>query len=255
MAQTGKFVWYDLNALDVDAAERFYGEVVGWKTQEWGDKEGLPHYKMLMVGERAIGGITLLAEQAKAMGAPPHWLAYVSVEDVDATLVQVAELGGTVYVPATDIPEVGRFGIFADPTGAVLAAFKSANDSPGREGDPQPGDITWNELMSTDPEASWTFYSTLFGWTVVSTMESPMGPYHMYGQGEDMYGGYMKAPDGAPSHWLYYAKVQGSAQAACDRITKAGGEVLMGPMEVPDGTFVAACKDAQGAAFAINADT
>jgi len=49
---------------------------------------------------------------------------YVMVGDCAATAGKVGSLGGQVIVPATDIPGVGQFSVFADPTGAVLAVIR-----------------------------------------------------------------------------------------------------------------------------------
>ena len=43
-----------------------------------------------------------------------------------------------------------------------------------------------------------------------------------------------------------------SAHAAAERITKAGGQVINGPMEVPGGDTVAQVLDAQGAPFGLH---
>ncbi len=66
----GRFVWYDLNTTDVAAAKDFYTKVVGWTLTEF---EGSPEpYTMWTNGENTIGGVAILPEQAKQMGAPPH---------------------------------------------------------------------------------------------------------------------------------------------------------------------------------------
>ena len=60
---------------------------------------------------------------------PPHWMSYVAVNDVDAVAARIAELGGAVCVPPTDIPTVGRFSVINDPSGATLSiiTFNGAN--------------------------------------------------------------------------------------------------------------------------------
>src|SRR2546422_8222139 len=40
-----------------------------------------------------MGGLMRLPEQARRMGAPPHWMPYVAVPDVDATVRQAQGLG------------------------------------------------------------------------------------------------------------------------------------------------------------------
>jgi predicted enzyme related to lactoylglutathione lyase len=59
-----------------------------------------------------------------APGVPPHWLPYVFVDDPDSTLAKAKKLGATIHVGPEDIPDVGSFGVLADPIGAVLAVRK-----------------------------------------------------------------------------------------------------------------------------------
>ena len=54
-----------------------------------------------------------------------HWLPYVSVDDPDATLSRARRLGAEICTGPMDIPGVGRFGVFTDPTGASLAVMKA----------------------------------------------------------------------------------------------------------------------------------
>jgi predicted enzyme related to lactoylglutathione lyase len=56
--------------------------------------------------------------------APPHWLPYVAVDDVDALIARARKLGARVLVGPEDIPGIGRFGVLEDPTGAALAIMK-----------------------------------------------------------------------------------------------------------------------------------
>jgi predicted enzyme related to lactoylglutathione lyase len=58
-------------------------------------------------------------------GGPSAWLPYIAVEDVDGTVARVEGLGGKVFMPPTDIPDVGRFSVLADPTGATIALLQA----------------------------------------------------------------------------------------------------------------------------------
>ncbi len=57
------------------------------------------------------------------VGVPAAWMACVAVEGVEATMSAVDGAGGRTLAPAQDIA-IGRFGVFADPQGAVLAVFE-----------------------------------------------------------------------------------------------------------------------------------
>ncbi len=56
-----------------------------------------------------------MAQPEECRGMPPGWDIYITVDDVDATVTQVTEMGGKVIRPAFDIPEVGRFCVLQDP--------------------------------------------------------------------------------------------------------------------------------------------
>jgi len=63
-----------------------------------------------------------LPEDARRTGATPHWIGYVGVDDVDAAVDRIKQLGGTVYVPPTDVPNISRFSVVADPQTKALAS-------------------------------------------------------------------------------------------------------------------------------------
>ncbi len=172
---------------------------------------------------------------------------------MDATVAQAAESSGRVLVEPTDIPEVGRFAVLADPQGAVFAAFRSADET-SPEWPPRPGGFSWHELATTDHEAAFDFYSRLFGWKRTEAMEmGEAGTYQMYGLADTTLGGmYNKPPEmPGPPHWLCYVMVD-DVHAAVERVKEHGGQVLNGPLQVPGGDWIAQCMDPQGGAFAIH---
>jgi hypothetical protein len=59
-------------------------------------------------------------------GAPTMWPPWVLVADCDRTLALARRLGAQELLGAPDIPKVGRFAIFADPTGAAIAFMNKA---------------------------------------------------------------------------------------------------------------------------------
>ncbi|MFT4625615.1 MAG: putative enzyme related to lactoylglutathione lyase [Myxococcota bacterium] len=247
-----RFVWFDLNTTDIDAARAFYTDVVGWGTESWQPSPEAPPYLMFTAGGNAIGGFRALPDAAKAMGAPPHFLAYVSCADVDATTAKAAALGATTLMAPMDIPTVGRFSVIRDPWGAVIAPFTPAN--PMTDDGVGPGLVAWRELMTDDLEGAVGFYADLFGWVETGSMDmGPAGRYPMFGgDAEQMLGGMMTRPVEMPmSAWLYYFNVP-DLGAAIARAKAAGGQLVSGPMEVPGGDHVAELRDPQGASFALH---
>ncbi|HEU4884448.1 MAG TPA: SRPBCC domain-containing protein [Longimicrobium sp.] len=243
---SGRFVWYDLLTSDAEAAKAFYTAVAGWTAQAWGDGG----YVMWLAGDTPIGGLM------EYPPAPPHWMAHISVDDVDAAARRAEELGGRIQSPPTDIPDVGRFAIVADPRGASFSLFRS--NQPGPPPDNQRmGGIGWRELHTADHDGVWPFYRDLFGWKEVSTMDmGASGTYRVFRHPADPDDAFLGGTfDGAaleskPPHWLYYINVD-SMDGALARIREHGGTLLAGPMPVPGGGQSAHCTDPQGARFAI----
>ncbi len=121
-ASPAQFVWYELMTTDAKAAESFYRKVVGWNVQD--ASQGDMKYTALLAGEAPVAGLMTLPKEACDAGARPGWLGYVGVDDVDAYAGRVTKAGGKIHVPPTDIPNIGRFAMVADPQGVTFNLFK-----------------------------------------------------------------------------------------------------------------------------------
>ena len=251
------FIWYELMTTNADAAIEFYGKVVGWTAADHPNNAtpGGARYSILSAGERGVGGVMQLDEDMTKAGMKPIWVGYVGVADVDATAEAVKAAGGTIHVPPTDIPDVGRFAMAADPGHAlfyVMTPLPREHAPPAADPNAK-GMVSWHEHYSSVGEkAAFAFYSGLFGWKTMTEMPmGAMGTYRIFGDGETQWGGMMDKPEHVPaSLWSYYVNVDG-IDAAAERVKVNGGQVIMGPMEVPDGSFVLQGTDPQGAVFAL----
>ena len=116
----GTICWHEINTPNAEQAKQFYGQMFGWKITPI--EMGNFTYHMLNQGGKDFGGIMEM-KGPEWQGVPPHWMMYIAVDDVDAAAKHVAELGGKVCVPPTDI-SVGRFAVVNDPFGAVFSLFK-----------------------------------------------------------------------------------------------------------------------------------
>jgi hypothetical protein len=255
--QHGDFVWYELITPDPDAAEAFYGPMLGWsftKTAHPGRD-----YRYFAVGDAGVGGIMQTPSEAPM---PPAWLGYVGVDDVDKMVESVEQGGGQVHMPAFDLEGIGRMAIVADPQGAAFYVMDiGPEESHAFSWDaPRPGHCAWNELATADPNAAKQFYGQRFGW--VKDGEMDMGPIEKYeflrhtGRGEEgsmhaMLGAVMpKMPDMLVSAWTYYFRVP-DIDAAVAHTTANRGRILVEPMEIPGGEFSFNGLDPQGAAFGL----
>jgi predicted enzyme related to lactoylglutathione lyase len=112
---------------------------------------------------------------------PSHWLGYVHVSSVDDTLAAALAAGGKVVKPGTNIPDIGRFGIFFDDLGAATCAFcpTSEGKSPAP---PKVGEFCWESINTPDVAKSIAFYTQVYGWKT-----SPFGPdMTTFGLGDGM---------------------------------------------------------------------
>lgn len=119
-AATGAFLWNELTTQDEKAALTFYEKAFGYTHDAMPMPQGT--YNILKQGQSRRGGL------CKAMDAstPAMWMQYVKVDDCDAASAKAKSLGAHIVVPPSDIPNVGRFSMFADPLGAMLAVLKPA---------------------------------------------------------------------------------------------------------------------------------
>jgi predicted enzyme related to lactoylglutathione lyase len=250
-----RFVWYELMTTNTAAARQFYGTVVGWGTRDASQPEMA--YTLFTVGTIPVAGLMDLPHQATRNGAPAHWIGYVAVPDVDAATSRVAELGGTVHVRPTDIPDVGRFAVVSDPQKAAFTLFRPLpmeGVEPAQPAMGTPGYIGWHELYADDWEQALAFYGAMFGWQKADAIDmGEMGTYQLFSAagGGDPIGGMFNRPAEIPAtFWLYYFNVD-DIDAAVKRVELGGGTILNGPMEVPGGAWIVQGQDPQGAMFAL----
>jgi predicted enzyme related to lactoylglutathione lyase len=160
-------------------------------------------------------------------------MAYVYVENVDATVGRAERNGGKVLFGPLDVPEVGRFAIIADPEGAAIAAFTPQADAPSGE-----GIFVWDELLSRDVEGAKRFYTEVFGWTLAQMDMGELGGYTLFkrAEGEADAGGLMAMPPGveAPPSWLTYLGTD-DVDATVERARALGAAVLNPGADIPGG--------------------
>jgi uncharacterized protein len=249
----GRFTWYELMTTDVAAARVFYVKVLGWEAQDASTSDFA--YTLFTAGKTSVSGVMDLPEEARKMGATPRWMGYVGVNDVDATASRIKQLGGAVYVPPTD-SNIGRISVVADPQTATLALVKGLK--PGQK---QPADLSktgrvgWHELLATDWEQAFAFYGEILGWQKAAvdagTGLGPTDTYQLFAAGGQTLGGMFTKRQTEPvPFWLFYFNID-DIDAGAERVKSGGGQVVEGPLELPDGSWFARCTDPQGAVFAV----
>ena len=156
-SKPGRFVWHDLLTKDVNAAKRFYGELLGWRFED--TKRGERPYVLARSGGTLVAGIVDVSANADA---GPQWLSYMAVADVDKTVAQVRTDGGKVLVEPRNLPSA-RAAVVADPQGAPLGLAQVRRSLPD-PADPSPGRFFWDEYLARDAEKALDFYKRLAGY-------------------------------------------------------------------------------------------
>jgi uncharacterized protein len=245
----GRFSWYELLTTDVEAARAFYADVVGWSMQDAsapGDA-----YTFFRIGRTPVGGMMHLPDEVRKRGGSQCWIGYVTVDDVDAGVARVRQLGGSVHLPPTDVPGVSRVAVVTDAQNATIALVKwSAPPEPPAAGEDKLGRVGWHELLAIDRDKALAFYRALFGWQNGGTESSAGYNYQLVSVDGEAIGGMTTKPAIVKlPFWLFYFGV-GDIDAAVERVKTGGGLLLEGPHEVPGG-WIVRCEDPQGATFAL----
>ena len=257
MSTTCRFVWHDLNTHDVEGAKRFYGELFHWSFEE----SGTGSYHHVSSGAQMIGGIR--RKDTKEPG-PPSWLGYVLVDAVSDTVAKVTAGGGQIYVATTVMPEVGTFAVVADPTGGVVAPWRSARPEENEEASVPAAAPTfcWDELLTRDPARATEFYRGVFDWGTETKSMGESGDYTLFtrhGATNPMHddgspawaAGLTKAPPGVPhSYWLAYVQVD-DVDASAEQARALGATINVPPTSLPMVGRVCSFMDPQGAALAV----
>ena len=114
------FVHIELQTKDLPKAKDFYSKLFAWKLEEMPMPGGQGTYTMINVEDGTGGGMF----QNPEPNVPPHWLAYVGVDDVRAMTAKAKELGATVCLDVMEVGDFGLMSVIADPTGATLAMWQ-----------------------------------------------------------------------------------------------------------------------------------
>jgi len=112
-------VHVEIPAADSNAAGEFYQKLFGWEIEHMDTFD----YTSWAYGKGAGegGGFTGLSDTNK----PGDVIIYINSEDIEADLKKAESLGGRIITPRTEIPQIGWYGVFEDPTGNKIAVYTS----------------------------------------------------------------------------------------------------------------------------------
>jgi predicted enzyme related to lactoylglutathione lyase len=239
----GTFSWVDLQTSDPQAAKSFYGDLLGWTYEDIpiGDDSTYSMAQVQGQSVAAIGGL-------QGPDMPPHWNCYVTVDSADVTADRARELGARILAEPFDVFDAGRMAGFLDPQGAILSVWEP-KENIGAGLVNVPGALTWNDLISPDIAGSAQFYRDLFDWKI-EEIPGAEGQYWSIENRGRQNGGLMPMPPGGHPAWNLYFAVE-DVDATVAKAGELGGETVMGPMDIPNGTRLAVIRDPQNAVFSV----
>jgi uncharacterized protein len=239
----GTFSWVELSTTDPEGAKAFYARLFGWEGEDTPAGEN-GTYTMIRLRGHDIAGIQELRRELGDQGVPPHWLSYITVDDVDRAAIRAGELAGQVVAGPFDVEDAGRMAVIRDPLGATFAVWQPYS-RPGAGLVNEPGTMCWNDLVTSDAETSARYYRELFGWRIEPIAD---GAYWTIYNGDSTNGGLLPL-EGMPQVWNAYLATD-DLDATLATVEEAGGEVRIPRRTVPAGRF-AVVSDPQGAAFSL----
>ena len=112
--------WTELSVPDPAAAQRFYGEVFGWR----GDTDPRPEaggYTMFKIGRSPVAAVMPLFNETQ----PVAWSVCLAVADAENITTEAVAHGGKVLVPPTEVFDLGTCGVLSDPGGAAFSIWQA----------------------------------------------------------------------------------------------------------------------------------
>jgi predicted enzyme related to lactoylglutathione lyase len=245
-APLGAPCWIDLSTSDLDAAQRFYGNVFGWTFETAGPEYG--------------GYVTALVDGKPVAGLMAHpvdrWNIYLHTADVEATLEKAIAAGGASCGGAMDIPAKGRMAMVSDPSGGVVGLWQPTGHL-GTEITGVAATPVWHQLTTLDFARVLGFYTEVFGWQTEVAGDTDEFRYSsaVFG-GEQLLGvmdgtAFMAA--GEPSNWFFFLGAE-DVDKTQQLVVDNGGTVVRPAEDTPYGRL-AAVTDSTGAGFNLSSLT
>lgn len=118
---SGEVSWHELATEDLEAGWSFYQDLFGWSITEDMDMGEAGLYRMYGVDEAPIGGMYKRPPELPTSA----WLFYIKVDDLDAAVTRVKELGGQILNGPMEVPGGDRIAQCMDPQGGAFALHAS----------------------------------------------------------------------------------------------------------------------------------
>jgi predicted enzyme related to lactoylglutathione lyase len=238
--------WADAMFPDVEAAKRFYGELLGWTFDEGSPEFG--GYTQAFSDDRAAAA---LVPRLPGTGGPPAWNLYLASDDVAATAGRIQDNGGALLMDPMPVGSFGTMVTAEDPSGVFFSVWQPGSHA-GFGATGEPGAYCWAEVTTRDVERADHFFPAVFGYEA-KRMRHESVDFSLWHLGGEPVAGRLRMTDDFPSDVHPYMNVYfgvADCDAAISKVTELGGTVRRGPLDSPYGRY-ASVVDPQGAAFSV----
>ncbi|MGG1518700.1 VOC family protein [Paenibacillus oryzisoli] len=120
----GRVVHFEIHVSDMVRAKAFYGEIFGWKFEDWSEYAGMPYFGAVTGEGEEMGINGALMQRHGAAPQPGQALSgyacTIGVGDYDAAEAAILRLGGTVALPKYALPGMAWQGYYIDPEGNLF---------------------------------------------------------------------------------------------------------------------------------------
>lgn len=231
---------------DLEAAKRFYGELLGWT---FGDSAAdFGHYTQAYVDGKTVAGVL---PRIPGMDGAAAWNLYFASPDARVTAAKIVDNGGTLAMEPMDVADVGTMVTAEDPGGVSFSVWQ-AGTHPGFEVTGEPGAYAWADLCTREVAETDAFFPSVFPFKV-QRIEAEGVDFHLWDVGGDPVIGRLRMTDEFPPGTPPFINVHftvADVDTAVATVERLGGASVYGPMDSPFGRF-ATVRDQQGAMFSV----
>lgn len=206
---------------------------------------------MMQIRGLDVCGLAQQQPQEAAQHVPTHWRTYFAVTNVDDAAKRVTQAGGKVILPPFDVFDTGRMAMGVDPQGAMFGLWQ-AKQHIGYRVVSEPGALTWNELLTTDPVRAGAFYHSVLGVTAEKAPMPGMDYTMLKVDGKDAAGIMKIMPQMGPipPNWMVYFYTN-DVEGTVKKAQSLNGKLMLPAQDVPGVGRFAGLLDPQGGAFAV----
>ena len=116
-AKHGVFYWNEQMTRDVEAAIKFYRDVMEWQIEAV-DMGDFTDWVASLDSQPVAGIMGMMPDMGDDV--PSHWMSYIAVDDIDARLIKAKAVGAQVLREPFDVLNVGRIAMLIDAGGGHI---------------------------------------------------------------------------------------------------------------------------------------